>query len=108
MPSESQDQCQVRIFSIIPLSVSISLAFHLFLSLTLSLSPTVFRCLFPPLCLNYVFFFSHFLAFFPPDLQKSSLITEYGMPSSHAQFMAFFAVFFTLFMFARYEHEDVC
>ena len=44
---------------------------------------------------------------FPPllissaDVYTHSLFVEYGMPSSHAQFMAFFATYFTLFLFFR-------
>ena len=37
------------------------------------------------------------------DLYSSDLFVEYGMPSSHAQFMTFFATFFTLFIFIRYN-----
>lgn len=36
-----------------------------------------------------------------PDVYTHSLFVEYGMPSSHAQFMAFFATYFTLFLFFR-------
>ena len=35
------------------------------------------------------------------DVYTHSLFVEYGMPSSHAQFMACFATYFTLFIFIR-------
>ena len=35
------------------------------------------------------------------DVYTHSLFVEYGMPSSHAQFMACFATYFTLFIFVR-------
>ena len=39
--------------------------------------------------------------FLSADVYTHSLFVEYGMPSSHAQFMAFFATYFTLFLFFR-------
>jgi len=35
---------------------------------------------------------------------RETVTTVYGMPSSHAQFMSFFAVFLVLFLFFRYFH----
>ena len=48
------------------------------------------------LSLSLSFFF-----FLSSDVYTHSLFVEYGMPSSHAQFMAFFATYFTLFLFFR-------
>ena len=37
----------------------------------------------------------------PAASYDGDLFVKYGMPSSHAQFMAFFATYFTVFLFAR-------
>lgn len=36
-------------------------------------------------------------------MARSSLYTEYGMPSSHSQFMWFFATYCIYFVLIRYE-----
>jgi len=35
---------------------------------------------------------------------RETVTTVYGMPSSHAQFVSFFAVFLVLFLVIRYFH----
>ncbi|KAG1682496.1 Dolichyldiphosphatase 1 [Nymphon striatum] len=41
-----------------------------------------------------------------PTLSKGILYTEYGMPSSHSQFMWFFAIYFSLFILIRLHHHN--
>jgi dolichyldiphosphatase len=39
-------------------------------------------------------------------MQRSVLYTEYGMPSSHSQFMWFFATYMVYFVFIRLQHMN--
>ncbi|ESO08963.1 hypothetical protein HELRODRAFT_73990 [Helobdella robusta] len=39
-------------------------------------------------------------------MSRSVIFTEYGMPSSHAQFMSFFAVYMVLFLCIRVHHNS--
>eukprot|EP00047_Mylnosiga_fluctuans_P010971 m.18950 g.18950 ORF g.18950 m.18950 type:complete len:229 (+) comp3388_c0_seq2:22-708(+) len=53
--------------------------------------------------------FNHFLKKHFQEVRPQThlrVANEHGMPSSHAQFMAFFAVFFTLFVLVRWRHRS--
>ncbi|XP_062515036.1 dolichyldiphosphatase 1-like [Corticium candelabrum] len=52
------------------------------------------------------FILKHIVQESRPTRGAEKLFTEYGMPSSHAQFMGFFAVYFILFIYIRIISQD--